>query len=164
MIMIISGYNLARKISMTNPYWSEWVTTFLCDNPRISSPKEIITDLSFLIVIWDFIVVLDFSTHTVLIGYMYYVSGQESSLVIISAHIRTCRRSLNVFHCIEYPNYVHFNRLLIIWGLPCMQDKPGCLCLYLCHLCGSSDMPMCYVLWNSCVPCRRPDWYSVYQS
>ena len=42
-------------------------------------------DLSDLFVIWDVIVVLRFSTHTVFTGVSYDDLGHESSLVTISA-------------------------------------------------------------------------------
>ena len=45
MIMIVSGYTLARKSSTENPDQSEWVPTSLRENPRSSSPKESVPDL-----------------------------------------------------------------------------------------------------------------------
>ena len=57
-IMIVSRYNLATKSSMVNPYCSEWGPNSLCDNPRRSSPNESVSDLRYLIFIWDVIVVL----------------------------------------------------------------------------------------------------------
>ena len=51
MIIIVSGYNLARKSSTANTDRSKWVPTYFCENPSHSSPEEIIPDLSVLIVI-----------------------------------------------------------------------------------------------------------------
>ena len=50
-IMIISGYTLARKTSMENTDQSEWVPNYLCENLRRSSLKDSVTELSDLIVI-----------------------------------------------------------------------------------------------------------------
>ena len=44
---------------MENPDQSEWVTTSLCENPRRSSPKKIVPDIRYLIVILDDIVFLN---------------------------------------------------------------------------------------------------------
>ena len=68
MIMIVSGYTLARKSSMEKLDRSEWVPTSLCDNPRYSSPKESVTELRNFMFIWDVIVVLWFFSHTVFTG------------------------------------------------------------------------------------------------
>ena len=68
MIMIVSGYTLARKSSMAKPDRSEWVPTFFSDNPRHSYPKESVLDLSDMVVILDVIVVLWFPTHNVFTG------------------------------------------------------------------------------------------------
>ena len=51
MIMVVSGYTLDRKSPMENPDLREWVPTSLCENPRIYSPKEIVPDLRYLVVI-----------------------------------------------------------------------------------------------------------------
>ena len=51
MIVIVSGYTLARYSSMENPYHMEWVPTSLCENPSLSSPKESVPTLSDLVVI-----------------------------------------------------------------------------------------------------------------
>ena len=51
MVMIVSRYNMARKSSVENPYRSEWGPTYLCENPRRSSPKYSVPDLIFLIII-----------------------------------------------------------------------------------------------------------------
>ena len=67
-IMIVYGYTPDRKISMENIDRSKWFTTSLCENTRRSSPKERVPDLSVLVVVLDVMIVLDFSTHTVLIG------------------------------------------------------------------------------------------------
>ena len=58
MVMIVSGCTMSRKSSMANHDRSEWVPTYLCDNPRRSPPKESVTELSVLIFILDSIVVL----------------------------------------------------------------------------------------------------------
>ena len=68
MIVIISGYTIARKSSMAKPNWSEWVPISLCKEPRCFSPKESLPDLRFLVLILDVIVVLILSTHTVFTG------------------------------------------------------------------------------------------------
>ena len=57
MIMIVSGYTLARYISMANPDRMEWVPTYLCENPSLSSPKESVPALSDFVVICEVIVV-----------------------------------------------------------------------------------------------------------
>ena len=75
MITIIYIYIMARKISVENPDWSEWVPNYLCENPRRYSLKESILDFSVLIVIWYVMIVLEFSTHTVLIGELSDVPG-----------------------------------------------------------------------------------------
>ena len=75
MIMIVYGYTISRKISIENSDRTECVYHSLCENPRLSSPKESITDLSIFIVILDVMVVLQFSTHTLLIGDSYDVPG-----------------------------------------------------------------------------------------
>ena len=67
-IMIVYGYTPDRKISMENIDRSKWFTTSLCENKIRSSPKERVPDLSVLVVVLDVMIVLDFSTHTVLIG------------------------------------------------------------------------------------------------
>ena len=58
MIMIVSGYILARYSSIANPDRMEWVPTSLCENPSISSPEESVPDLSEFVVICEVIVVL----------------------------------------------------------------------------------------------------------
>ena len=45
-IMIVSGYTLARYSSMANPDRVEWVPTSLCDNPSLYSPNESVPSLS----------------------------------------------------------------------------------------------------------------------
>ena len=45
-IMIVSGYTLARYSSMANPDRVEWVSTSLCDNPSLYSPNESVPSLS----------------------------------------------------------------------------------------------------------------------
>ena len=39
MIMIFSGYTLARYSSMANPDHMEWVPTYLCENPSLFFSK-----------------------------------------------------------------------------------------------------------------------------
>ena len=58
MIMIVSGYTLARKSSMANPDRMEWVPTSLCENTSLSSSKESVPALSEFVVICEVIVVL----------------------------------------------------------------------------------------------------------
>ena len=57
-IIIVSGFTLARRRSTEKPDRSEWVPTSLYENPRRSSPKESVPKPSDLIVIWDIIVLL----------------------------------------------------------------------------------------------------------
>ena len=77
MIMIVSGYTLDRNISMANHDHSEWVPTSSCENLMRYSPKYSIPDLTILIFILDVMLVLEFYTHTVLIGYSYGVPGWD---------------------------------------------------------------------------------------
>ena len=58
MTMIVSGYTIARKRSAENPKPSESGPNYLCENPRLSSMKESVTELRNFMVIWDVIVVL----------------------------------------------------------------------------------------------------------
>ena len=51
MIMIFSGYTLARKSSMANPVQKEWVPTSLCENISIFLSKETVPDIRDLVVI-----------------------------------------------------------------------------------------------------------------
>ena len=51
MIIIVYGYTLDSKSSMENPEQSEWVPTYLCENPMLSSQKESVPDLIFFIII-----------------------------------------------------------------------------------------------------------------
>ena len=99
-IMIVSGYTLARKISIEKPYRSKWGPTSLWENPRRSSPKESVPDLSDLVVIWDVIVVLWFYTHTVFTGGSSNDRGYESSIVTISTHTCIGQRCLHVRHLV----------------------------------------------------------------
>ena len=48
-IMIISEYNQYMKRYMDDYYQSECLTTYLCEKPRLSYPKDIIPDLSVFI-------------------------------------------------------------------------------------------------------------------
>ena len=75
MIMIVSGDTLAKKSFMPKPDRSEWVPTYLRENPRSYYPKESVHYLSYLVVIWDVIVVLWFSNHTVFTGVSSYDPG-----------------------------------------------------------------------------------------
>ena len=58
MIIFVSGYTLARKSSMENPDRREWVPTSLCENPRLSFPKDNVPYLSDLGVILEVMDVL----------------------------------------------------------------------------------------------------------
>ena len=51
MIMIVYGYTLDSKSFMANPGWSELLRTYLCENLRHSSQKEIVPDLVFFIIV-----------------------------------------------------------------------------------------------------------------
>ena len=53
MIMIVSRYTRARKILMEKYDYREWVSTFLCENPSRSYPKERYYDISVMIFILD---------------------------------------------------------------------------------------------------------------
>ena len=57
-IMIVSGYTLARYSSMENPDCMEWVPTSSCENPSLYSPKESVPAHSEFVVICEVIVVL----------------------------------------------------------------------------------------------------------
>ena len=97
-IMIVSGYTISRKSSTETPDHSEWVTTSLWENPRCSSPKYSVPDLSNFIVIWYIIVVLWFYMYTVFTGVSSDDPGYDSSLVMISAHTCTGQRCLPFLH------------------------------------------------------------------
>ena len=73
---------------MVNIDQKEWVPTFFFENPSLSSQKEIVPDLRDLVVIWEVIYVLLFSTQTVLTGVSCVVPGYGSSLMMISAQMR----------------------------------------------------------------------------
>ena len=109
MIMIVSGYTLARKISMENPDQREWVPTSLCESPSLSSQKESVTDLKNFVVIWEVISVLWCSTLNVLIDVSRVVTGYESSRMIISAHMRTGHRVVVVLHCVTVAFLTQFS-------------------------------------------------------
>ena len=100
-IMIVSRYTQARKISMATPDWSEWVPTSFFDNSIWSSPKEIAPDLSFLIDICDVIIALELSAHIVFTGDSSGVSGYDCSHMMISAHIWTRQRCFSVCHWVN---------------------------------------------------------------
>ena len=51
MIIVVSGYTCARKGSIENPDHRDCVPNSLCNNPRHSSLKESVPNLSNLIVI-----------------------------------------------------------------------------------------------------------------
>ena len=96
MIMIVSEYTLARKSSMEKSDQSEWVPTYFWENPRRSSPKDSVPDLSNLVVIWDVIVVLLFSTHNMFTGVSSEKPGYEYSLGTMSAQTCTGQRCFPV--------------------------------------------------------------------
>ena len=56
MIMIVSGYTLARDSYMAKPDQIAWVPTCLFENTSLSLPKESVSDLSDLVVMWEVIV------------------------------------------------------------------------------------------------------------
>ena len=97
-IMIVSGYTISRKSSTETPNHSEWVTTSLWENPRCSSPKYSVPDLSNFIVIWYIIVVLWFYMYTVFTGVSSDDPGYDSSLVMISDQTFTWHICLPVHH------------------------------------------------------------------
>ena len=59
MIIIVSGYTLAIESSMENPDQMEWVPTSLCENPRLSLPKESVPVLRDLVLIWEVMIYPD---------------------------------------------------------------------------------------------------------
>ena len=99
--MIASGYIIARKRSMDKPGYSDWVPTSLCENMRWSSLKESIPNLIVLIFIWYVMLVLDFSTRTVLIGDSSDILEYNLSLVMILVHICTRQRCFPVCHWVN---------------------------------------------------------------
>ena len=58
--------------------------------------------MSFLIVIRDVIIVLEFSTQTVLTGVLSDVSEDDSSIDIMPAQILTGQRCLTVLHWVTF--------------------------------------------------------------
>ena len=50
-IVIVSGYTGARKSSLENDDYREWVPISLCDKPKFYSLKESVSDIRYLIVI-----------------------------------------------------------------------------------------------------------------
>ena len=68
MIFFVSGCTRVRRISIANPDMREWVPTSLRENPKRSYHKYSVPDLRDLIIIWDVIVVLWLSIHTVFTG------------------------------------------------------------------------------------------------
>ena len=98
MIMIVSGYTLARNSSMGKPNRSDWVPTSFLDNQRRSSPKESVPDLCSLVVIWDVMDVLWFYTHNVFTGVSSDEPEYKSSLVMMSAHTCNGQKCFPVLH------------------------------------------------------------------
>ena len=95
----------------------EWVTTSLCENLSLSSPKYSVPALSELVVRCEVIVVVVVfvfvvvvvvivfvfcfflsSTQTVFTGVLRVVTEYESSRMIISAQMRTGQRVVVVLH------------------------------------------------------------------
>ena len=108
MVVIVSGYTQARKSFTEKPDWREWGTISLCENTIRSSPKEIYPDLSLPVVIWYLIIVLEFSTQTVLNGVPSVVSGYGSSFYIMYSQMRTGNRFLPVHHCVTVEFFMPF--------------------------------------------------------
>ena len=73
-------------------------TDSLCEKPRRSSLKYSVTDLRYLIIIWDVILFLWLYTHTEFIRVSSDFPGYDSSIKIMSYHICTCHRLLPVRH------------------------------------------------------------------
>ena len=67
-------------------------------NPSLSSSKESVPDLRYVVVVLEVIAVLLFSTHTLFIGVSCVFPVYESSLMIFSAHMRTGQRFVVVHH------------------------------------------------------------------
>ena len=63
------------KISVANLNRSEWATTYLCENPIRSYPKESVPDLSVFIFILNLIIVLELYIQTMLNGVSSDLSG-----------------------------------------------------------------------------------------
>ena len=100
MTMIVSGYTLARNISIENPDRREWVPTSLCENTSLSFPKYSVPDLRDLVFIWDVISVLWWSTQTVFTGVSCVDTGYESCLIMIYAQMSIGQRFVLVYHCV----------------------------------------------------------------
>ena len=59
MMMIVSGYNFARKSYMKKPEQMKWLPTSLGENLKISLPKKSVPDLRDLDIIWEVIPFFD---------------------------------------------------------------------------------------------------------
>ena len=100
MIIIISGYTLARNSAIANPDQREWVPTSLCENTSLSLPKESVSYLRDSVVIWYVIAVWWWSTQTMFTSVSHVVPGYVSSLMMISAQMRIRQSFVVICHCV----------------------------------------------------------------
>ena len=87
---------------MENHDRSEWLPTCLCENPKRSSPKESVPDLSNLVVVWGAIVMLWISIYTVFAGLSSDVPGYDISLVMILTQNFTGQRYFSFRHRVTF--------------------------------------------------------------
>ena len=74
---------------MANLDCMEWLPTSLRENTSLSLPKKSVPALSEFVVICEVIIIFYSSTHTVCTGVSRVVPEYESSLMMISAQMRT---------------------------------------------------------------------------
>ena len=118
--------------------------TSLCENPIRSSQKKSVTDLRYLIVIWDVMFFLWLSTNTVFTGVYYDVPGYDSSLVMISSQTSTGQRCFPVRH------WVTVSFLIPIFCVRNVGDTLSARCMQML-LCGNS----CRFMYNPIPPFHR---------
>ena len=127
MIMIIYRYTLSRKSYMENPDKSEWVPICLCENLRLFSPKESVTDLSDLIVIWGVIVVLWYIPTLCLLGCRLVFLGIIPVLWWYRPRLAPDRgvspSTTGTLLCF-WPH----SSLSLMWGTPCLTGVRSCRC------------------------------------
>ena len=83
---------------MVNPDLMEWVPKSLCENTSIYSPKERVSELRDLVVMWEVIAVFWCSTQTVFTGVSRIVPGYEFIRMMIYTQVRTGKRVVVVHH------------------------------------------------------------------
>ena len=109
MIIIFSGYTLARNSSMENHVWRECVPVSLCENPSLYLPKESVSDLmDGLVFIWEVIDVFWWFIQTFFSGVSPVATGYESSMVIIYAQMWIGQRFVVILHCITVGFFTPF--------------------------------------------------------